>query len=764
MSKTLSVVLATFNEEKNLAACLDSVKNLADEIIVVDGSSTDKTVEIAKKYKAKVKITTNKPNFHINKQMAIDMATKDWILQLDADEHVSEQMEKEIKEILKNDKNDINGYWMPRKNLFLGRFLMKGGQYPDYTLRFYRKGKGRLPQKDVHEQAEVEGKVDYLKSALLHYPYENFSHYYRKWDKYNDFFANQIKDEQKNKNIFAKLFYAFLYLLVKPSYWFLLTYIRHKGFMDSWQGFIFSLFSALRFPVSYVKYVGPYKFSAFLIVLVAAIIRVYNFPTRWGIGGDDGRDAMIALEAIKRHQLPFTGSFSSAGPFVFGGLFYWFIMFSYVVLPGVMSAPWIMLEVLSVINVILLIYLGRILFDKKFSIILGILAAFSPQLVVRSLSLGQHTFVATFSILTIIFFVLFWQKQKQVFAFLMGASIGIALSMHYQAINLLIFFPAIFFVLSASIKARIKGFLSLFVGFLIPSLPLLYWDSHQSFANLRNLLDYFLVGEYRLYVPNSWKLFVFKYVPDYWAFVVGNLTVVGLILFLGSFLLFAYLSIKRKISPPFAVLGIVFSILLFINKFYRGERSEGYLLYMLPFILLFSTFLLYKLLSFKGKIGKYILVLVLLLILFLNSFYIIKVLNNKSYVSDYNVVVKNLMTKYPNTKFAIYNYGYRFYDSGMALSFLMSFYNVSDVNGKKIGMSCYGKGCPPQKLKIINKNYVLLVDLAKVKKSDFDKSKKLWINVNQPTVYDDLVGWLNGYNLKSTFFLDKYIKDRLGKI
>ena len=75
MGKTLSVVLATFNEEKNLAGCLDSVKELADEIIIVDGTSTDKTIEIAKKHKAKVKITTNKPNFHINKQMAIDMTT-----------------------------------------------------------------------------------------------------------------------------------------------------------------------------------------------------------------------------------------------------------------------------------------------------------------------------------------------------------------------------------------------------------------------------------------------------------------------------------------------------------------------------------------------------------------------------------------------------------------------------------------------------------------------------------------------------------------
>jgi len=254
MKQTLSVVLATFNEGKNLAACLDSVKDLADEIIIVDGSSLDNTVEIAKKYGAKVKITTNKANFHINKQMAIEMATKDWILQLDGDEHVSLEQQAEIKKILEDNPTELNGYWMSRKNWFLGRFLMKGGQYPDYTLRFYRNGKGRLPQKDVHEQAVVEGKVGYLKNALLHYPYADFPHYLRKWNRYNKLFAAQIKEEQKSKNPFAKLYYALMYLLVRPAYWFLLTYLRHKGFVDSWQGFVFSLFSALRFPVSYIIY------------------------------------------------------------------------------------------------------------------------------------------------------------------------------------------------------------------------------------------------------------------------------------------------------------------------------------------------------------------------------------------------------------------------------------------------------------------------------------------------------------------------------
>jgi len=251
----LSVVLATFNEEKNLPECLDSVRNLGDEIIIVDGSSVDNTVKIAKKYGAKVAVVENLPNFHINKQKAIDLATKDWILQLDADEKVSKELVEEIKSKLTSNFS-TNGYWVARKNWFLGRFLMKGGQYPDYTLRLYRKGKGHLPQVHVHEQAEVIGRVEYLKHALLHYPYKNFAAYFVKWNRYNDLLVMQIKENLKNKSLFMKVVYAIGYLIVKPVHWFLTTYIRHKGFMDLWPGFVFSLFSALRFPVSYIRYLS----------------------------------------------------------------------------------------------------------------------------------------------------------------------------------------------------------------------------------------------------------------------------------------------------------------------------------------------------------------------------------------------------------------------------------------------------------------------------------------------------------------------------
>lgn len=244
----ISVVLAVYNEEENLRQCLESVKNLAWEIVVVDGGSSDKTLDIAKEFGARIINTSNPANFHINKNKAIDAALGDWILQLDADEVVTEQLAEEIKKAVASDA-DINGYWMPRSNFFLGRFLKKGGQYPDYTLRLYKNKLGRLPGRDVHEQAEVLGKTGFLKHDLLHLRDKNFSIYLSRFHKYTKLLASQLKDKGQSVDPISFINYMFF----KPIFWFIKAYIRHKGFMDGFPGLVFAFFSSLRFPVAYLK-------------------------------------------------------------------------------------------------------------------------------------------------------------------------------------------------------------------------------------------------------------------------------------------------------------------------------------------------------------------------------------------------------------------------------------------------------------------------------------------------------------------------------
>jgi glycosyltransferase involved in cell wall biosynthesis len=250
---TLSVTLATYNESKNIVRCLEAIDDIATEIIVVDGQSQDNTTTLVKKFKnARVISTTNKPMFHLNKQMGISACKGDWILQLDADEIVTPELKKEILSILEKNPDSVveNGFWIPRKNYFLGSFLTKGGQYPDYTVRFYKNGKAHLPCKDVHEQAVVEGQVGYLKNDLEHYADTSFSLYLLRANRYTTLLANELKEKNTKIN-----FTNFLnYYLFKPLWWFLKTFFRHRGYVDGFPGFVFSFYSALRFPIAYTKY------------------------------------------------------------------------------------------------------------------------------------------------------------------------------------------------------------------------------------------------------------------------------------------------------------------------------------------------------------------------------------------------------------------------------------------------------------------------------------------------------------------------------
>lgn len=246
---TLSVALAVFNEEQNLDACLCAVVSWADEIVLVDGGSSDRTIEIAKKYKACVIQTDNPPIFHINKQKALDACRGDWILQLDADEIVDESLRREIQSIISQSKSN-DAYYLPRKNYFIGHWLRKGGQYPDYLIRLFRNGKGKFPCKSVHEQIAVSGPTGYLKNPLLHYTNPTFREYWRKADTYTTLAALEFKIKHIKKNPFI----FFYYMIMKPAWTFVRLFIRHKGFVDGIWGFLFALFSGLHFAITYWKY------------------------------------------------------------------------------------------------------------------------------------------------------------------------------------------------------------------------------------------------------------------------------------------------------------------------------------------------------------------------------------------------------------------------------------------------------------------------------------------------------------------------------
>jgi len=281
----LSLCLATHNEEINLPACLESVKDLVDEIVIVDGKSKDKTVEIAKKYGARVINADNPPMFHINKEKALRQAQGEWVLQLDADERISHALAAEIRSVIHMSEKKLTEYeknlpnkklfirnqkmiekeqgkigenteryvafFLPRLNYFLGTYLRHGGVYPDGAIRLVKKGKAYFPCKDVHEVMKVEGRVGWLQNPLLHYDSPTFKRYIERNNRYINMMVSQFNKEKLSKDTITLLDY----LIIRPFVWFFSTQIRHKGILDGWQGIVFSFFSALRFPKAYLRYI-----------------------------------------------------------------------------------------------------------------------------------------------------------------------------------------------------------------------------------------------------------------------------------------------------------------------------------------------------------------------------------------------------------------------------------------------------------------------------------------------------------------------------
>lgn len=282
--KKLSVVLATRNEENNIADCLDSVSTIADELIVVDEDSEDRTREIAERMGAKVYKVEHEPIFHKTKQKALDKASGDWILQLDADERVTPELADEIRKVIEmpdseilsrkassdkehlfqrheaayedmygkigKDTDEVVAFLLPRKNYFIGKPLIHAGVYPDPAIRLVKRNKAHFPAKSVHENMAIDGKVAWLYCDLEHHDSPTINRYIKRMNRYTDLKAEEFADNKLAKSIINLMYYSTL----KPKLVFLKLYFRHGGYKDGIRGFLWSAFSSMHFPLAYYKY------------------------------------------------------------------------------------------------------------------------------------------------------------------------------------------------------------------------------------------------------------------------------------------------------------------------------------------------------------------------------------------------------------------------------------------------------------------------------------------------------------------------------
>jgi glycosyltransferase involved in cell wall biosynthesis len=227
MRLRLSVVIVTRNEAERLRACLESVV-WADEIVVVDAESEDKTVALAREFTDRV-VVRPWPGYAAQKNAALDLATGDWVLSLDADEVVSAELRVEIAAVLAVD-GPADGYAVSRRNIFWGRWVRHGGLYPDWQVRLFRRGRGRFVERAVHESVAVEGGVERLRGHLEHRSYRDVADFLARADRYATLAADEAVARGRRAGVVD--------LVLRPLGRFLGMYVVGRGFLDGWRGFL----------------------------------------------------------------------------------------------------------------------------------------------------------------------------------------------------------------------------------------------------------------------------------------------------------------------------------------------------------------------------------------------------------------------------------------------------------------------------------------------------------------------------------------------
>ena len=234
------MIIIALNQESHIIPCLETVR-WADEIVLVDSGSTDRTLELARGFTDRI-FTIEWPGFGAAKNFALDQARGDWVLSLDTDERVPAALREEILTAVR-EGGPYAGYRIPRKNYFGGRWIKRLGWYPDYTLRLFRRGQGRFRERAVHEEVVVNGPVGVLQTPLEHYSYASVSDYILRQERYARLAAAEMLREGR-RPVAGELFW-------RPVSHFFKLYVLRLGFLEGRLGYTLAVLSSL---YNFLKY------------------------------------------------------------------------------------------------------------------------------------------------------------------------------------------------------------------------------------------------------------------------------------------------------------------------------------------------------------------------------------------------------------------------------------------------------------------------------------------------------------------------------
>ncbi len=475
----------------------------------------------------------------------------------------------------------------------------------------------------------------------------------------------------------------------------------------------------------------------FCITALGFLLRFWNYSGRYGLAYDQAHDAIVAREAVREGKIPLVGPFSSAGPFQTAGTWYWLLMVPTALYPYSVLSPWIFLTFCSVLFIIGMGLFGNYLEDKSFGLILATLTAVSTAQIDQSINLTNQTPIPFFSFLTIVCAVLYLKHKKMFTAFLMGFFAAFAASIHLQGVSLGII---VFIALLCSGKSALQSIIAAFIGAVIPMIPLFLWDTSNDFVNSKNMLYYYRYDQFNISLDvlgRRWLTYINDFWPREWSHIVGGVPNIAIGIALIVILFFLYYVWKRKLPLHWIVIFISFFCMVVLVRYTRVPIFASFITFMHPFVILITGWGIYKLIQHYRYIGY-----LFLLCVVIGSFWKTSIVAFTPKVNWTEKAAKDirnmLITKYPNEKFAIYDYKYNETRRSVPYVLFLDEVNLLSDTGRRIGFI-------PSKAQEILQTDIISTDGGLISDLTSSSSATLltdgWAFVNPSKIYSSTEEW-----------------------
>lgn len=420
------------------------------------------------------------------------------------------------------------------------------------------------------------------------------------------------------------------------------------------------------------------------IILIGAYFRFWNFPNLYGFDPDATRDAMIAYEGARNLYFPTAGAFSSTGPYTFGPWYYISIILFALIFPYP-YAPWILMGLGSIITILVMYDIGRLVSSKTLGLILALLTTLAPSEIIAGTSLSNIYPVALFSALSLWAAVRILKSPKPQFYWygFLGIFLGLSINAHYQSAGLLIM-PLIVWFLSN--KKNYKGILAFALGVFITFIPLLIFNFTNNWHTLNGVMEMYKSRD-RIYVANSWTIYVFQFWPSLIGFIFGTPWIINILLLVTLPFLMGWYMLKKSISRPILIPLVVILTNFISLRYYWGERTWAYHYFLEPLLIFMVGYTIYKLLLIK-PLGKLYFVLALTPIIISMGIQDV----NKQIAITKNPdstpkEVRTLVEAFPNKRIEVYKCSEDRSPKAEAFAYLLQFENLpEDGPIQKVGI------------------------------------------------------------------------------